>query len=96
LKRSYRKIKKNIFLRDSAIDHHLLIGSILILASIAIAKLSVKIGVISLVFILFPGGLEIQWSEVKAVLWGRRQVWPHWAFSSQRFPLDFIRPSSCI
>jgi cell volume regulation protein A len=86
-----------------AIDHYLLIGSLLVLLSIAIAKLSDKlgiptlllfigigmlagsegpggiyfddaalaqsIGVIALVFILFAGGLETQWNEVKPVVW---------------------------
>jgi hypothetical protein len=47
-----------------AIDHHLLIGAILILASIAIAKLSDRIGIPTLV--LFLG------------IWKERQVHRSW------------------
>jgi len=85
------------------IEYLLLIGSLLVLASIAIAKVSdnigiptlllflgigmiagsegpggiyfddaalaQSIGVIALVFILFAGGLDTRWSEVKPVVW---------------------------
>jgi cell volume regulation protein A len=85
------------------IDYLLLIGSILILVSVAVSRLSdnlgvpalvlflgigmlagsegpggiyfdnvnlaQSIGVIALVFILFSGGLDTRWREVKPVLW---------------------------